>query len=118
MSPERLIIKEALEGVENPEPFVRSLLRVNDNLASHGVGGLTKQHAQAYVQLGREVTNGQRPNAPAHFEAGWSWLRQYRQDGTAPSAAGAGLNWLATLGAAPGDARNLKTGKWLRQGPS
>ena len=118
MSPERLLIKKALGGLENPEPFVKNLLLVNDNLASHGVGGLSKQHAQAYVQLGREVANGQRLNTSAHFEAGLLWSRQYRQDGTAHSAAGAGLNWLATLGAAPGDARNLKTGKWLRQGPS
>ncbi|MBK5005452.1 RHS repeat-associated core domain-containing protein [Pseudomonas sp. S32] len=90
-------------------PFVEKLSKVNRNLASHGDKSLSREHAQAYVEIAERNSKGEISSTSAHVLASQEWLKE---EGPA-RLVGFTFNSAGALGAGVEDHAQLKTGRFL-----
>ncbi|MGO3987951.1 hypothetical protein ABI582_26700 [Pseudomonas sp. SAS7] len=105
----RSVINEYTQKLSTSTPFLEKLAKVNSNLASHGDASLSREHAQAYVEIGQRTRSGSLSNTSAHLQAGLEWMKEQG----APRLVGTFFNLGGALAAGAEDHALLKTGKSL-----
>ncbi|WP_242485731.1 RHS repeat-associated core domain-containing protein [Pseudomonas sp. TH41] len=109
-------VDQVVSNVADPQPFVQRLGSVNANLASHGNGTLTMEHALRYEQLVTKVSSGELSNTGAHAASASMWAEKYVTDRRPSGVVGVVFNGLGgTLLSGVQDHALQKTGKALRQ---
>ncbi|WP_207937330.1 RHS repeat-associated core domain-containing protein [Pseudomonas sp. 51_B] len=105
----RYVINEYVKKLSSGTPFIDKLAAVNNNLASHGDGSLSRDHADAYVRIAQRTKSGSISNTSAHVLASQEWMKE--QGPT--RVVGTFFNLGGALGAGVEDHVLMKTGKSL-----
>jgi RHS repeat-associated protein len=116
ISIERQYLNTIAAADPHPEPYVSTLINVNNNLASYGNNALTMPQAKALSTIVQQVNTGQISNTTAHLQESRLWAENFFLEPNGTNFSAALLNFSAAGVRGVTDKNMRVTGVSLRRG--